>query len=122
MRNHLTNSRPSGQRKPDAWLFRRGEWLEISDPMGDHETPEAAGYTPFDMWGNASPAVEIFTGDSATSHRWVVYLAIADVGGCEPIAVDDLPSLLMLMQLIAPLGICDLLADAQFRQARTREQ
>ena len=84
-----------------AWLFRRGEWQELS---ATQDTPAALRLARTPQMLTSDGAVNLYVGLPDARFPYVIGLRIghAESARHEWVCVPDLPSLLQLMQQLSP--------------------
>jgi hypothetical protein len=109
--NHLLED--SGMEQ--AWTYKRGTWSTTTSPIaltdGDgDQLDEVEGYSPDTLWLGLEGGlqVEVYTKLKDNPTAAMPYLVIVYLGGDnrDYIYVEDLPSLLQLMNMMAPIIQC----------------
>ncbi len=98
-----------------VWSFRRGTWSNATSPISfadsdGEQLEELEGYEAETLWLGLEGGfqVEVYTRAKGSQASVAPYLAILYVGGDnrEYVLVDDLPSLIQFLNLLAPIIQC----------------
>ncbi len=98
-----------------VWSFRRGTWSNATSPVSlvdsdGEQLEELEGYEAETLWLGLEGGfqVEVYTRVKGSQTSVAPYLAILYVGGDnrEYVLVDDLPSLIQFLNLLAPIIQC----------------
>lgn len=112
----------------EVWSFRRGTWSSVASPIqfvdADGEQLEQLdGYGDETLWLGLEGGfqVEVYTRLKGTQPAQSPYLAILYTGGDnrEYVFVEDLPSLIQFLNLLAPIIQCsneDIEAERDFEE------
>ncbi len=98
-----------------AWTYRRGSWSMNASPVAfnddsGEQLPELEGFSPDTLWLGLEGGfqAEVYTRLKDNRTVSMPYLVVMYIGGDnrEYIFVEDLPSLLQLLNSVAPIIQC----------------
>ena len=117
-----------------VWLFHRGTWTKITNPLDGRETPDTyyrrqslKEYThkwwewgPTFLYPNYSGLLVYTYTYSGTRNLPKYLIWINGIGQNRTIYAQDLPDLLEVLALLAPLVLTGIFVDI-YRQSRKKE-